>query len=733
MKESVKIVSYVNPDSIKELKLEIDKKMIFVYGKNGTGKTTLSKSNDLNSKLVFNEDFIHNNVYIIDGDGAKIDASIKNNFSGLLIGADVVSLRKEQQIFEQLLKDVLTRQKDLNAIITELFLQNQIAKETNPLESIIDENFSYDLDKTLEEQIETYKSSYPFEQSITNDEMLENYVNQIKQQATLSDLINKIKQNKLLNEYLFTNDDANIAGLNTQLLIIKERKDVIKELEELALDKKVDKSKFGLIKDIIELQCEINLQECILCGNPEYKKGLEDWKKIILDDSVMKKEQLKKEINSYIKDASRILESREMYEIIAPKTIKNIVYFVEKLEKVLASLDLDDVIVLQLEEKEEENLMLDLNDKILQIAKYLVKDYKDKIIYLNSSINYFNQRITEKKKEIEDNLKENADVHTSSINNILAKLGLEKEIKVKIDRAGGQIKYSLEVNSSDISKLSDGQKHKVALAVFLNSIKNIDLTNQIIMFDDPMVAMDEYTYHLFKNYLVTELMTNDEHCPTLIIATHNFSYLYVQISNIITNEKLQADTKIVKLYSDKIKNMNIELFKLDDLALFKKAVTCVSHDDQLINLSSLYNKIFREFLDLKLRLLGEPLNGDPKIEIEALNLDEEQSQILKRNNSAICNCAKDLNANLNMAKEAFSLLVESIQILGFDYLSQEDINRINDIADEEKEYEKNDIDIIISEISQILRNTEVDKKYQNYINHPRISFTKNTLSTSMDI
>ena len=78
--------------------------MIFIYGKNGSGKTTLSKSNNLDKRYVFNEDFIHKNVYIIETDGAKVDANVKENFSGLLIGEDVIKLKTEQEEYAKILK-----------------------------------------------------------------------------------------------------------------------------------------------------------------------------------------------------------------------------------------------------------------------------------------------------------------------------------------------------------------------------------------------------------------------------------------------------------------------------------------------------------------------------------------------------------------------------------------------------------------------------------------------------
>ena len=110
-----KQIHFTNKDSKKDISLTLDKKMIFIYGKNGSGKTTFSRSNDLDTKFVFNEDFIYKNVYIIDGDGAKIDSGVKNNFSELLVGEDVVELKKKQNKLEDILNELNIKSSDNEA------------------------------------------------------------------------------------------------------------------------------------------------------------------------------------------------------------------------------------------------------------------------------------------------------------------------------------------------------------------------------------------------------------------------------------------------------------------------------------------------------------------------------------------------------------------------------------------------------------------------------------------
>lgn len=254
-------------------------------------------------------------------------------------------------------------------------------------------------------------------------------------------------------------------------------------------------------------------------------------------------------------------------------------------------------------------------------------------------------------------------------------------------RLGGKIKYSLSVINSNLSKLSDGQKHKLALAIFLNTIKNDDLKEKTIVFDDPVVSLDELGYHFFKQYIIKNIMNNPniDECPNLIILTHNFNYLYIQTSNIIINSELQTNTKILKLNSDGFKELDFELFKLDDIALFKKCLDNIKYEDELLDLSSLYNKIFREFLDLKLRILGNPLNGNPKEEIKKIIIDEEKRRISQRQSDKLCSYSKDENITIEEAKDGFNLLSEMLITIGFDeYISQKNVDLVNNVIKREK-------------------------------------------------
>ena len=729
-------VEFVNPDSHQKISIPIDKSLIFIYGKNGSGKTTFSRSNNLDPKFVFNEDFVYKNVYIIDADGAKTDSNIKNNFSELLIGEDVVRFKQEQNLFEEVLKKITEKSKSMEEIISSIFATNGINTSYNILKDLNEDKFKFNIDKDIDEQANNYKSDFKLEQIINNDDELKVYVNQIKKQENVTKLIEKVKRINLLNEYLFNDEKPLLANLNSKLKILNDNLQTIKELEGISLKKNVSKSDFHIIKDCINLHINTGQESCTLCGSPNAQEGIKEWQRILNDKFISLKTGINNDLKKIIDDSKQIINDKELYESIAPLTIKNIEKFIPKIEKLMKNICEDKITYLSYDEFEKELFTDDILKKINGIANYLLKNYKDKIIFYNSSTRYLNEHIKGVKLKIEEKLKENAETHKESINSILASLGLNKEISVDIDRLGGKTKYSLSIVNNNLSKLSDGQKHKLALAIFLNTIKNLDLKGKTLVFDDPVVSLDELGYHLFKEYLLKNVMNkeNRNDNPKLIILTHNFNYLYIQISNIITNSDLQDYTKILKLNSDNFINLDFNLFKYDDIALFKNCINNIEFEDQLIDLSSLYNKIFREFLDLKLRITGEPLNGNPSEEIQQLNLDNPIKEQLQQGSNKLSSYSKNKDITIEEAKQGFYLLFDMLNKLGFqEYLNSTDKDRILTLIARDTYNYDNDVYFIVHEIAELLRrDDEKYINYKNYLNHPRISYTKNMMSTSMD-
>ena len=70
------------------------KKIVAIYGKNGTGKTTFSVNPVWDKKYVFNEIFVRENIYVSTDAGVSTSSDNKKNLSGLFIGSDIITIQK---------------------------------------------------------------------------------------------------------------------------------------------------------------------------------------------------------------------------------------------------------------------------------------------------------------------------------------------------------------------------------------------------------------------------------------------------------------------------------------------------------------------------------------------------------------------------------------------------------------------------------------------------------------
>ena len=169
---------------------------------------------------------------------------------------------------------------------------------------------------------------------------------------------------------------------------------------------------------------------------------------------------------------------------------------------------------------------------------------------------------------------------------------------------------------------------------------------------------------------------------------------------------------------------------MDDIALFKECLSQLKYKFQPIDLSSIYLKIFRVFLDLSLRIKGIPDTSNPAVEIEKLGLDGSEKKQLKDIHKDLCSISKNDNVDFTKALEGLEKLKMALDIIGFEYIHNEDIEQAKSLLEKMAEY-GNDIFYILKEINLILKNTQ-DNKYVDYLNHPRNSFTQNILATSMN-
>ncbi|HEY5590361.1 MAG TPA: AAA family ATPase [Paludibacter sp.] len=731
--------TFVHPESKVEITHESEKQTIFVFGRNGSGKTSFTRSNCFDSKFVFNEDFINRNVYIVDSNGAKTDTNTKDGFSGLWIGEDIVLLQKKLQKLIFLKKEFdnfrIAEFDKIKSYYLDFNFTEQIARiKTQKVTYSLDENKSLS-ENYNEFKIKNEKIVFMSEIKTENDFKLK--LESIKNNKTLSLLYEKIKSNPLLSFIFLENCPDEISEINVRIESLIQLKKDIEEGNQFVLSKGLNASQIRELNfnKIIEIQSK--LKKCIICSNENINSEVEKWIHFLNSGSETQVNQLKTRLVEHQKCISWILENKEIFETVYPEIFNSI-------------LKLNEVIRLQLEKitkNEFEKLTFVNTEKFTEIHKIekiilLINEY---VLFRNFILllflNEFEVQIINltsiTKEEINKTLKNNAENYASSINKISELIGLGKMIELKPENRGDNPKYNFSIiGHPKISELSDGQKHKLALAIFLSFLQKSDLNNKTIVIDDPVVSMDTASYHYFKRYIITYIQSKidlNNQNTKLIILTHNLDYLFVQTSNILGNSLLSEKMEIVRIGETEFEQISLELINMEDFTLFKRAIDSVSTLDEIKLLRNIILKIFRCIVDLRLKMQGIVSSENPSFEIKEIDISEESRKKLLVINKWLNENLRKPSFDCNTIYTALINLQLASQILGFfTPITEEKLMQISKIINEKINYKHHCIYFeILSRLEELVIKESENKMLTNYILHPRNSFTKSLVSLSL--
>ncbi|MEG1850594.1 MAG: AAA family ATPase [Bacilli bacterium] len=734
--------SFIHPETGKEISFETDKKNIIIYGKNGSGKTTLTRSKNFDKKYVFNEDFVNKNVYVVGIDGAKTDTDTKSGFSSLWIGEDIVKIKKEIEHHAKLKseclenKKVITKQIDENIIFSGVVISQNIQIK---LQSYEDSSFVFNSTKPYSLAKSEHNCIHTFISKITSKEELKEKIDVVKNNISIKDLINILNKNTFLKSIFNDKIKKEIDNLNLRIENLKEKKNSVEQIKKFLISKDIDYKLLEKMNPIIEIQKKY--KKCVICNNENISDKITEWDNILKNTYIAEQQKLKNEFDSISIFIERsVFLNKERYTIVAPKIIEEL----EELNNIFKRQSIDisnnNYEKINYELVDFDNLFMEVKDLIDDIENYVIINMKQELLF---DIIY-NKKIDKIIEAFNDNLMKslglNAKKYEEEINKVLEELGLSKALELKTDkRSTNDCKYDFKiVGHSKINELSDGQKHKLALAIFLSNILKENFNNKIIVIDDPVVAMDAGTYHYFKKFVLQKLaVKRDEDGKTgkIILLTHNIHYLYVQISNLIENEEARKDTIIYKLSKIGIEEVPLSILNMDDLVLFKTAITTISNISEIMLVRCLIIKIFRCLIDLKLRFKGIISAGNPASEIAKLDLDKKKSNDLSVINKTINSLMKKKITTVSEVYQCLELLKNSSNILGYDELIvDEELNNIKDIIDNDiKGDPASPVFDILQKVEKILFCSKPQYNYfVNYIEHPRNWFTKNLTALDLD-
>lgn len=598
-------VDLSNEELFYEDEINFDKNLNFVFGKNGTGKSTLTK-------LLKEQGKVNYDVRVFQGFENMIGEN--NRLNAVILGEENNEIAQE---IENMKKDIKKKEEEIDKIDSEIKEpkdnSENLWKKVEEIKRIAEQK---------DTQIQNFYSKSASEiKNMTNPQISKTTYNK-------SDFILEKKNAKLLSEIEIQNLKQIIK---TEVKIAQKiefpninLKDELKRVN-LILEKKVEeKVRITRLenneekRDFAEKGLHLHKvgEICSFCGNIINEKEYSELVKYFLADDI-KEFQIKIETtknsyqqivekiknvkfdknNFYPNNIEKLSQIIEEYEIIKEKIIKIFELFLKKLEE-------KDIF------KENEKIFIDnisLNfNKISKEYGDLVKSNNTSNLtkekenakanlryhYIKLELDNFKEEIklNEIKKLEEESAKyktgiENKQNEITKLNNEIKKLNLEiteleaqtKNEKKLVENINKKIKYytsfelvhkedtegegfysvkCLRTNEDrDITQISTGEKNIIALLYFiekLNEINEVRVRNKLIIFDDPMNSNDDTMQYLIieeLQKLMRELLKNNKD-DKFILMTHNVHF-YINVKyDFDKDDDYKKKRNFIRLVSD---------------------------------------------------------------------------------------------------------------------------------------------------------------------------------------
>ena len=629
-------VDLSNEELFYEDEINFDKNLNFVFGKNGTGKSTLTK-------LLKEQGKVNYDVRVFQGFENMIGEN--NRLNAVILGEENNEIAQE---IENMKKDIKKKEEEIDKIDSEIKEpkdnSENLWKKVEEIKRIAEQK---------DTQIQNFYSKSASEiKNMTNPQISKTTYNK-------SDFILEKKNAKLLSEIEIQNLKQIIK---TEVKIAQKiefpninLKDELKRVN-LILEKKVEeKVRITRLENNEEkrdfARKGLHLHKigeiCSFCGNIIKKEEYEELEKYFLADDV-KEFQREIEIakNNYQQIVERIENIKFDKNNFYPNNIEKLIQIIEKYEEIkreivkilkefLENLEKKDIF------KENEKLTLDnisLNfNKISKEYDGLVKNNNSSNLseekekaktdlryhFIKLALDEFDEKtklhelslLKEKKEEYKTEI-EKKENEIKKINDEIKKIKLEiiqleaktKNEKKLVDNINKKIKnytsfelvhkedtegkgfYSVKClrtnEDRDITQISTGEKNIIALLYFiekLNEINEVETINKLIVFDDPMNSNDDTMQYLIieeLQKLMKELFQNNKD-NKFILMTHNVHF-YINVKyDFDKDDDYKKRRNFIRLVSD-TKKTKINYIKNKDED-FKTNYESLWHETKILS------------------------------------------------------------------------------------------------------------------------------------------------------
>lgn len=622
--------------------LDLDKKVNFIFGNNGTGKSTLTSF--ISKEYVEDYDV---RVY----QGFKSVLNDNKGLNAVVLGKENVDIDNQIHEIEEIISEI---NKEISGLKSELIEPQDGTENLKTIfnKSVKDyKNLYNNIDKFCTEKaskIKLYQPQIFFERKMYDKN---SFKADIEHANYLSD--NDYNNYKKL---LFS-PEKTAKYINFPSYNYKKRLDQANELLNKRVEEKVDiprldnNLKINFAKEGLKIHEKGDV--CSFCGNSVSEDTLNQLNKFFKNENIIKFEKdidvLIKDLESELQNIKSVsLQENDFYEIYHSELIEikneysnfkeeatafyNTIIeslnhkkenLFNKSEKLNIQLPVDLINI----QKKYDNLLDKNNTSELEDQKteaknkiryHEVKKYLDEYNYYEKKEellskeyekNKYQEEIDIVKEEIKNKeeiikghrfkitellqMSSNEEILANEVSDLLDAYVNFRLIHINNDNKGY---YSIKNKESDeirnVTDLSNGEMNIIGFLYFIKKINEVDsnkVRDKILIFDDPMSSNDSNMQYIIIEELINLILNSedDNNIKTIIILTHNHHF-YLNLTSHLKNRYNKYN--FFKLQSN---GKNSEIFRIDDHkkdfksnydSLWQDLVFAIKNDDASANL-----------------------------------------------------------------------------------------------------------------------------------------------------
>lgn len=579
--------------------LDLGTKINYIYGKNGTGKSTLTK-------LIENQFRESHNVKVFRGFEAIV--GVNKRLNAVVLGEKNTAIQEKIDSYKSAINDFEKKIDDTSELMTKYHLAKKTLADADNKVEKSESDAARAIKNEDNPKITGNYNKNNFKKDIANKKLLAD-----EDRQKLRDILKSEIKTASPIDFPKFDIDHSVSDINEILVKkVEAKRDIAR------IDGNSEKQHFAEAGLRIHKPGDI----CAFCGNPISNEVFEELNSYFSGSEI---ESLRREIEDYISKLKDIksqiqrirIESDSFYPDYI-SDVKNIA--IKWSESAVKYIDIIDSMLDMLEDKKKYLFeSMDIMQLTDDIKPYRMRDFEyayDELRKKNNDSDIKNRQEdakeklrldavyrqyeeihyeklcndSESAKEKLNKIEENIDEIKEQIGSLYSKIGQLQSQTVSEQKLADDINKTLSVEvgfelehyeydnkgyycikdkrtgeTRPVDQLSTGEKNVIAFLYFMEKLEEVEETpdqrERIIVFDDPVNSNDEKMQFLIANELKDWINVKNKNGnkDTVVVFTHNISF-YLNICRFYDDEKYKENNVY---HLEKISNYKTEVKKIE--------------------------------------------------------------------------------------------------------------------------------------------------------------------------